>query len=576
MQESLHTEWNRLRQKIIGLGEESIQKSHYPQLMQRLRELERFSYFADKSSDLLFILDSDGKIVDGNTTAADTLGYNKEELLGNPFSIVANLDRPNETTFFYTKEGAKISVRVSIQESRFLDQAYTVIIGKDLTEQVQFEEELKKSEDRFKSIFYKLKDIYFRTDEERRIILCSPSVQDILGYTSEECMGQRIYHFLQKEKSTFQAKLQKTGIIKDEQIQLRGKQDAWVSATAQYYYTRDGSIAGIEGVLRDITREKLAEDQLQKSNETFKRILDSASDIIIATDPKGRVTEWNRAASQHTNRHKHEMLNRPIIGDPFLKEIGHLIQETLKKKQPMTKTIETHKANLLASTSLIQDGQGAVLTAKEIEHSPQRDFIPGTAYIDWNTLDLRDVIQHCKEKQRNILVLTRGTSQNPMIPYPRENLKMTLKGHIREQERTTVFDRFEYLKATKGFTAALQLVYELHDELPKTSTLIVRGHPSCFSEEEKHFLSQELKPIPKEVGPLLEEEKLILLQEIRKMQEQNIHPTISNLQKRCNLSRVTVKKRIDALESLNLVETQRKGRHRSIMLSQKADHIRPI
>ncbi len=574
MQESLHTEWNRLRQKIIGLGEESIQKSHYPQLMQRLRELERFSYFADKSNDLLFILDLDRKIVDSNTTAADTLRYHKEELIGKPFSIVANLDTPNETKFFYTKEGTKISVRVSIQESRFLDQAYTVVIAKDLTEQVQFEEELKKSEDRFKSIFYKLKDIYFRTDEERRIIICSPSVQDILGYTSEECVGQRIYHFLQKEKSRFQAKLQETGIIKDEQIKLRGKRDAWVSATAQYYYTRDGRIAGIEGVLRDITKEKLAEDQLQKSNETFKRILDSASDIIVATDPKGQVTEWNRAASQHTNRHKHEMLNRQITGDPFLKEIGNLIQETLSKKQPMTKTIETHKANLLASTALIQEGEGAVLTAKEIEHSPQREFIPGTAYIDWNTLDIRDIIRHCKEKEKNILVLSRGTTQNPIIPYPSENLKIALRGHIREQDRTTVLDRFEYLKATKGFTTALQLVYELHDELPKTGTLIIRGHPSCFSEEEKQFLCQELQPIPKEVGPLLEEEKRTMLQEIKKMQEQNIHPTISNLQKRCNLSRVTVKKRIDTLESLKLVESQRRGRYRSIRLSRKAEYLK--
>jgi len=32
--------WDDLRDKIIGLGEKSIQKSYYPELQQRLHELE--------------------------------------------------------------------------------------------------------------------------------------------------------------------------------------------------------------------------------------------------------------------------------------------------------------------------------------------------------------------------------------------------------------------------------------------------------------------------------------------------------------------------------------------------------
>lgn len=35
-----YRDWETLRKKVIGLGEESIRKSYYPELQQRLRELQ--------------------------------------------------------------------------------------------------------------------------------------------------------------------------------------------------------------------------------------------------------------------------------------------------------------------------------------------------------------------------------------------------------------------------------------------------------------------------------------------------------------------------------------------------------
>lgn len=52
-----------LREKIIGLGEDSIHKNYFPELQNRLNELERFRYLSDQSNDLFFICDADSFLI---------------------------------------------------------------------------------------------------------------------------------------------------------------------------------------------------------------------------------------------------------------------------------------------------------------------------------------------------------------------------------------------------------------------------------------------------------------------------------------------------------------------------------
>lgn len=43
------------RLKIIGLGETSVRKSYYPQLQDRILELERFHALLDRSRELIIL-----------------------------------------------------------------------------------------------------------------------------------------------------------------------------------------------------------------------------------------------------------------------------------------------------------------------------------------------------------------------------------------------------------------------------------------------------------------------------------------------------------------------------------------
>src|SRR5689334_12298914 len=78
--------WNALREKIIGLGENSIRKTYYPELQQKLDELERFRALLDQTNDCIFLLNvPELTFADINESACRQLGCSRRELMAGPF-----------------------------------------------------------------------------------------------------------------------------------------------------------------------------------------------------------------------------------------------------------------------------------------------------------------------------------------------------------------------------------------------------------------------------------------------------------------------------------------------------------
>lgn len=81
-------DWDTLREKVIGLGEASLNKSYYPGLQKRLVELERFRALLDQTHDAIFLIKvKTGLPVDINASVKAHLGYTKEYLLTTLLSI---------------------------------------------------------------------------------------------------------------------------------------------------------------------------------------------------------------------------------------------------------------------------------------------------------------------------------------------------------------------------------------------------------------------------------------------------------------------------------------------------------
>lgn len=146
------------RLKIIGLGETSVRKSYYPQLQDRMLELERFHALLDRSRELIILVESATKvIIDMNATVCSLLEASKESLLQSslhqwlPFEVVDKirlLEQEGESkgccvieTVIKNSLGA-IPMEFVLQCVRFSEEKYVVILGKDISERKRAESKI--------------------------------------------------------------------------------------------------------------------------------------------------------------------------------------------------------------------------------------------------------------------------------------------------------------------------------------------------------------------------------------------------------------------------------------------------
>lgn len=155
--------WDPIREKLIGLGEQSMRKTYFPELQQRLAELERFKALLDQSNDAIFMIKLPSlQITDINESACSLLGYIRNELIGQSALTLSCMSREQflknnglsqeklygeqvtVVTSLKKKDGTSVPVEASIRLAAFDDGIYAVAVSRDITERQQAEAELAK------------------------------------------------------------------------------------------------------------------------------------------------------------------------------------------------------------------------------------------------------------------------------------------------------------------------------------------------------------------------------------------------------------------------------------------------
>jgi PAS domain S-box-containing protein len=174
-------------------------------------------------------------------------------------------------------------------------------VGRDITERKRAEEALQKSEGNYRGVIENLQDVFYRADTAGNITMVSPSVTDVFGYGSaEEVIGLNLARDFYKDpanRRNFLDAINKTGSVKNFEAALKKKDGSTVivSTSAHYYRDPDGSILGIEGIAKDITEQKQAEEALWQEQLFSSSVLDSLPGIFyLYSYPECRLLLWNR------------------------------------------------------------------------------------------------------------------------------------------------------------------------------------------------------------------------------------------------------------------------------------------
>ena len=180
--------YDNLRDKIIGLGESSIQKSYYPELQKRLGELERFRALLDQSNDPIFLLKiPSGHFTDVNRSACELFGYSNSKMLQMSLEdllnaeemveiqrmfdvLIENKESSAKKTFssvFNRIDGHKIPVEIGASIVNFTNELYIVMVVRDITERKEAEDNIRASLEEKKVL---LREIHHRVKNNMQII----------------------------------------------------------------------------------------------------------------------------------------------------------------------------------------------------------------------------------------------------------------------------------------------------------------------------------------------------------------------------------------------------------------------
>ncbi len=133
-------------------------------------------------------------------------------------------------------------------------------------ERVQTRKKLKDVETRYTKLFKNLPVGVYRTDYEGNIIECNPALLEMFGYTEEELKklkAQDLY-VNPKNREEFIKRLQKEEIIRGNEEEYRKKDGTtfWGENVTRGIKDKQGKIKYLEGIIMDITKEKILQEQL--------------------------------------------------------------------------------------------------------------------------------------------------------------------------------------------------------------------------------------------------------------------------------------------------------------------------
>jgi PAS domain S-box-containing protein len=264
----------------------------------------------------------DLKFIEVNEAFLDATGYRRDEVVGRTALELNLWDDPvlherighdlaatgvvkHQTIQFRPKHG---TVRVGLFSAAVRDidgQPCCVSFITDVTEKLRAEEELRRSERRFRSYIENAPDGLTVFDREGVITFATPSVQRIVGVELSEVMGRNYREFVHPDDLAFVRHAVEIfePPIAGEMVIFRVRHNAghwiFIEGKATLLPESEDGPAQIVFNWRDITERKRAEERLYTTEQRLRDIISHAPVVVSEFDAHGIMTmaEGNAIAS---------------------------------------------------------------------------------------------------------------------------------------------------------------------------------------------------------------------------------------------------------------------------------------
>jgi PAS domain S-box-containing protein len=386
--------------------------THHKEAVKEIRiKEEQYAAVFNTTSDGMALWTTKGELVDVNPACCALHGMNKEELLQAELTefvppesmpilmnLMANVRQGRsykDEAIATHKDGRIFNLDVRGEPVTFRGEPHILLIIRDISEQKQREEDLRRSEDLFRATVEAALDCIVSMDEQGRIIEFNPAAEKTFGYRREEVVGQLLAEMIIPDGY-------REAHSKGMQRYLSNKKGPYLGQRIEIEAMRsDGSTFPVElaidvaqaaegkvfiGYIRDITEQKRAEEeqirleaQLRQSQKMeaighltggiahdFNNILTGVMGYVVMAQeweekhPDSKLKRYLDRASNSGKRARdliQQMLtfSRGQRGEPRPLQLAPLAKETIKMLEstlPSTMEIRFEASNNLPMVTM--------------------------------------------------------------------------------------------------------------------------------------------------------------------------------------------------------------------------------
>jgi diguanylate cyclase (GGDEF)-like protein/PAS domain S-box-containing protein len=187
-------------------------------------------------------------------------------------------------------------------------------VAKDITEQIERNQSLRDSEQRYRLLAESISDVIFSTDCTLALNYVSPSVEPVLGYSVDWVMANSFYSLAANPQQLqgLNLLIERIRDSLDERDRLERLREELpdqlfvfdclradghkipVELRLVLMWDENGRFEGILGVGRDISQQRRAEKDLRMAATVFEH----STAAILVTDPAGYIVQVNKAFSR--------------------------------------------------------------------------------------------------------------------------------------------------------------------------------------------------------------------------------------------------------------------------------------
>lgn len=180
------------------------------------------------------------------------------------------------------------------------------------------ERRFAEAEESYRKLFDSSIDGIYVTTPEGRLLNANPALARMMGYDTPQELIEgvtdvaRAIYLDPSLRNEYQERMARDGMVREFEYQVRQRDGTvlWLSDSATTVRDEAGNVVRYEGVVRDITNQKRAEDEVAEGRRRLQEVIDTVPAVINLKDMQMRYVLMNRYMANIFNIEPEDAIGR--------------------------------------------------------------------------------------------------------------------------------------------------------------------------------------------------------------------------------------------------------------------------